>query len=67
MKRQAAVFLTLFAILPTAAQTQTDPSLRSGDRIRVTAPECALQEARGTLISLEDRLFSATLGTGDVE
>lgn len=40
---------------------------RPGDRVRVTAPECELRKQTGVLRSLENYLFSATLGDKDVQ
>jgi hypothetical protein len=41
--------------------------VQSGGRIRVTAPECELRKAEGTLTSPEDGLLSAASENRDIE
>lgn len=60
-----AAALCGFCLQPVGAQDT--PVAKPGSRIRVTAPECQLQEKTAILISLESGRFSATVDNEDVE
>jgi len=66
MKRALGAFLLLFSISASPAQAQGIPGISPGDRVRVTAPECDLKKKKGTFISFDDDLFSATLDDQDI-
>jgi len=46
MRKAAGALVLFFLISPTPAQAQNTAGLRPGDRVRVTAPDCAFQKGR---------------------
>jgi len=64
MKKALSILLLLSSISAPSAKAQ---EVIPGDRIRVTASECDLRKTIGTLISVEEGVFSATVGDSKIE
>jgi len=67
MRKALGALLLLSSILAPPAQAQDILGISPGDRVRVTAPECDLKNEKGTFISFDADLFSATLDERDIE
>jgi hypothetical protein len=70
MRTLRIIMCLAMAVLPlqtSAIKAQEVPLIRPGDRVRVTAPECELEKAEGTLLSIGNDRFSATVGKKDIQ
>jgi hypothetical protein len=66
-KMICCIALAALSFQSAETKAQETPQVKPGDRVRVTAPECQLKRQKGTLISLDQNLFSATVGNEDIE
>ena len=62
MIRGASAVLLFTLISPPLTQAQERVRVSPGDRVRVTALGCQLRKQTATLLSLDNDLFSATVG-----
>ena len=58
--------LVVFWLLPIFAIQGQELRIKPGDRVRVTAPECELEEAVGTVVSIEKERFTANVEDRDI-
>ena len=65
--RYLPALIPMFLMLPSWAGAQGRVQIFEGDRVRVTAPECQFQKQTATFVSVENDLFSATVGENEIQ
>jgi hypothetical protein len=65
--RYCLALITLFLVLPTRADAQGPVQIFPGDRVRLTAPDCQLEQQPATFVAFEDDIVSATAGERTIQ